>query len=76
MLAAKAEETAIISLWHYFCLSSPSYSVYLTGSHNIYPTLELLLRAPDISKANYGDKPLHCRISALSLKNAYWFENW
>lgn len=37
MLAAKVEETAIISLWHYFCTLEPSYSVYLTGINNKYP---------------------------------------
>jgi len=43
MLAAKVEETAIISLWHYFCTLEASYSVYLTGNYNIYPILQLLL---------------------------------
>jgi len=37
MLAAKVEETAIISLWHYFCALEASYSVYLTGNYNNYP---------------------------------------
>jgi hypothetical protein len=37
MLAAKVEETCIISIWHYFCLEAHSYSVYLTGINNNYP---------------------------------------
>jgi hypothetical protein len=37
MLAAQVEETAIISLWHYFCKLEASYSDYLTGNYNIYP---------------------------------------
>jgi hypothetical protein len=37
MLAAKVEETCIISIWHYFCLQALSYSVYLTGINNNYP---------------------------------------
>jgi hypothetical protein len=37
MLAAKVEETCIISVWHYFCSSRLSYSVYLTCFDNNYP---------------------------------------
>ena len=43
MLTAKAEETSIISSWHYFCASVSSLSVYLTGNDNIYPISELLI---------------------------------
>jgi UDP-N-acetylmuramoylalanine-D-glutamate ligase len=43
MLAAKVEETAIISLWHYFCALEASYSVYLTGNNNKNPIKELLI---------------------------------
>jgi hypothetical protein len=37
MLTAKAEETSIISLWHYFCASESSYSFYMTLNNNISP---------------------------------------
>lgn len=37
MLAAKVEETCIISIWHYFCSSQLSSSTYLTAINNNYP---------------------------------------
>jgi hypothetical protein len=37
MLAAKVEETSLISLWHYFCALEPFSSDYLTGINNKYP---------------------------------------
>ena len=53
MLAAKAEETAIISLWHYFCMSEPSYSVYLTGFNNKYPGWKLIMLNRVLLLKNY-----------------------
>ena len=43
MLVAKVEQTAIISLWHYFCALGSSYSDYLITCNNISVFAELLM---------------------------------
>ena len=71
MLTAKAEETSLISSWHYFCASVSSLSVYLTGNDNIYPISELLIlkhRAQG-SVRRATDVAQHVLLCAQCLKN-------
>jgi hypothetical protein len=73
MLTAKAEETSLISSWHYFCASVSSLSVYLTGNDNIYPISELLILRHKAQGTGCGST---CITLRSELKECNWFENW
>jgi len=69
MLTAKAEETSLISSWHYFCASVSSLSVYLTGNDNIYPISELLILKHRAQGKGIGWRTQHIILCAQRLKN-------
>jgi hypothetical protein len=46
MLAANEHQIAFVFLWHYFCASESSFSIYLTVLNNNYPIKELLIYLP------------------------------